>query len=118
MIINRPTNLSATTSSAAFLTRLAQLFPPILVTINNGDRRVKVASKDLVPLLTFLKNHTGAQFSQLIDVTAIDWPERKLRFEVVYSLLSLSTATRIYVSVSVTEGDAIPSVTSIYSSAG
>lgn len=118
MLINRPTNFSSTSSSAAFLTRLAQLFPPILVTVSNGERIIKVASKDLVQLLIFLKNHTGTQFSQLIDITAIDWPERKLRFEVVYSLLSLSSATRIYISVSVAEGEAVPSVTSIYPSAG
>lgn len=118
MAIINSTNFSAPSSSAAFLAHLTQLFPPVLVTVVNGEIRVKVSSKDLPQLLIFLKNHTGTQFSQLIDVTAIDWPERKLRFELVYSLLSLSTATRLYVNVSVAEGEAIPSVTAIYPSAG
>ena len=41
----------------------------------------------LVPLMTFLKNHTNSQFKMLVDVTAVDFPERSERFEVVYFLL-------------------------------
>ena len=116
--LTRPYSTSLPASSTSFLNRLNELFPPVLATVVNGERVVKVAPGDLIALLTFLKTHTGAQFAQLVDVTAIDWPERKNRFEVVYSLLSLCTATRLSVSVAVTEGEAITSATSLYPSAG
>ncbi len=53
-----------------------------------------------------------------MDISAIDHPERKLRFEVVYQLLSITYNQRISVSVSVSEGVAIDSAVSIYPSAG
>jgi NADH-quinone oxidoreductase subunit C len=112
------TTLSSTYLSKTFLDNLIKVFPPILVSTVNGERIIKTTSYDLIPLLCFLKQHTGTQFSQLIDITAIDWPERKNRFEIVYSLLSISTARRLSVSVIVSEGDAVSSVTSLYSSAG
>lgn len=48
----------------------------------------------------------------------MDYPERKLRFEVVYILLSLYTAQRVIVSVSIAEGNSLPSTVQLYSSAG
>ena len=95
------TSIAQTTPSAAsaFLTRLNSLFPSTLVFLLPQERVVKVAPRDLVPLLTFLKNHTGREFTQLVDLTAIDWPERKNRFEIVYCLLSVRTATRLTVSL-------------------
>jgi len=120
MSITSTTSSVQTTSSAAsaFLTRLNNLFPSTLVFLLPQERVVKVAPRDLIPLLTFLKNHTGREFTQLVDLTAIDWPERKNRFEVVYCLLSVRTATRLTVSVSIPEGTSIPSVTTLYPSAG
>lgn len=79
---------------------------------------VKTTPQNLIPLITILKHHTGIEFSQLIDLTAVDWPERKNRFEIVYSLLSITNARRLRVSVSVPEGVSITSVTQVYSSAG
>jgi hypothetical protein len=74
MTITSFTPSSQTTPSAAsaFLTRLNRLFPSTLVFLLPQERVVKVAPRDLVPLLTFLKNHTGREFTQLVDLTAID----------------------------------------------
>jgi NADH:ubiquinone oxidoreductase subunit C len=104
--------------STARLARISRLVPATLTRRSQGERRVKTDRNTLIPLLTVLKSHTGRDFSQLRDITAVDRPERKLRYEVVYSLLSLSTAQRITVLVSVAEGDSIPSVTNLYPSAG
>jgi NADH:ubiquinone oxidoreductase subunit C len=55
---------------------------------------------------------------QLIDLTAVDYPSRKLRFEVIYQFLSITYNQRITISTSVNEGNSLDSITSLYSSAG
>lgn len=105
-------------TSLSFLANLRLLFPSVLTTLVNGERAIKVAPNHLIELRTFLKEHTGTTFSQLRDVTALDAPERKRRFEVSYNLLSLQTAQRLTVVTSVAEGENLPSVVSVYSSAG
>ena len=79
---------------------------------------VKTSPAYLIPLLTFLKLHTATHYRQLRDITAVDQPKRKLRFEVLYQLLSITYNQRLTVSVSVPEGTALTSVTSLFSSAG
>ena len=60
-----------------------------------------VPSWALLPFLTFLKNHTNTQFKMLIDITAVDYPSRSSRFEVVYQLLSIHYNARIRVKTNV-----------------
>jgi NADH-quinone oxidoreductase subunit C len=100
------------------LSKITQLVPATLTGVASGGPFVKAAPSQLIPLLTLLKEHTGREFTQLRDITAVDNPERKHRFEVVYSLLSVRTAQRLSVLVAVVEGESLPSVTSLYSSAG
>ena len=100
------------------LSKINQIIPSSLTGVASGEPFVKVAPATLLPLLSILKNHTGREFNQLRDITATDNPERKHRFEVVYSLLSVRTAQRLAILVSVAEGEPLPSVTSLYSSAG
>ena len=54
----------------------------------------------------------------LIDVCGVDYPEREQRFEVVYNLLSLKQNHRIRVKLSTAEGQPVPSVTGVFTSAG
>jgi NADH:ubiquinone oxidoreductase subunit C len=53
----------------------------------------------LVPLCRFLRDHVNTQFKCLIDVTAVDFPERGERFEVVYHLLSPRWNNRLRIKV-------------------
>ena len=71
----------------------------------------------LLPFLTFLKNHTNTQFKMLIDITAVDYPSRSSRFEVVYQLLSIHYNARIRVKTNVDELTPIESVSSLFPSA-
>jgi NADH/F420H2 dehydrogenase subunit C len=71
----------------------------------------------LIPVLQVLQNHSTTQYKMLIDVTAVDFPARSNRFEVVYHLLSLSQNKRIRVKVELEETSSIESVTSLYPSA-
>jgi len=72
----------------------------------------------LVKLLTFLRDDSNCQFKVLVDVTAVDYPERDERFEVVYNLLSVALNQRIRIKVTTDETAPVPSVTSVFSTAG
>ena len=52
-----------------------------------------------------------------MDITAIDWPGREKRFEIVYHLLSMELNQRIRVKAAVRENELVPSVVSIHPSA-
>lgn len=71
----------------------------------------------LVPLTYFLRDHVNLQFKTMVDITAVDFPERKARFEVVYHLLSPHWNNRIRIKVSVDELTPVPSIMGIYSAA-
>ena len=97
---------------------LKKRFPPIFFYAFQGEYVVKTSPTYIIPLLTFLKIHTEFNYNQLRDITAIDYTKRKLRFEIVYQLLSLTYNQRLIVSTSVSEIDSMESATIIYSSAG
>ena len=71
----------------------------------------------IVPLLTFLRDDENCRFTMLMDVTAVDYPSRIQRFEVVYNLLSLSKNKRIRVKLSVDENTPVPTVSDVFPSA-
>lgn len=77
-----------------------------------------VDPKYLIPFLVFLRDHINTQYKLLIDVTAIDYPSRVLRFEVVYNLLSVQYNARIRIKCSIDEITPLDSSTLVYSSAG
>jgi NADH-quinone oxidoreductase subunit C len=90
-------------------------------------RSWRVASNELtlvtdvahvVALLTFLRDDSRTLFKQCVDITAVDYPDRPDRFEVVYHLLSHTRNQRIRVVLDANASVPIPSVTSIYPSAG
>jgi NADH dehydrogenase (ubiquinone) Fe-S protein 3 len=54
----------------------------------------------------------------LIDITCVDFPTNKKRFQVVYHILSVAYNTRLRLKVYASESDAIPSIEKIYASAG
>jgi NADH/F420H2 dehydrogenase subunit C len=68
--------------------------------------------------LNFLRDNMNTQFKMLMDITAIDYPNRNLRFEVVYNLLSIEYNFRIRVKICIDEVTPLSSITSLYSSAG
>nr|AAQ55457.1 putative NADH dehydrogenase subunit 9 precursor [Chlamydomonas reinhardtii] len=73
--------------------------------------------ESLVPLMVFLRDHTNTQFKCLLDVTAVDFPSRAARFEVVYHLLSPRWNNRIRVKVCVDEVTAVPTLCKVFNTA-
>lgn len=74
--------------------------------------------EDIVKIVSFLRGDGQCDFKQLIDVTAVDYPSRPERFEVVYNLLSMTHNQRIRVKIAASEETLVPSVTQIFSAAG
>ena len=68
-------------------------------------------------MVLFLKNNPNTKFRQLIDITAVDYPESEKRFRLVYLLLSLEYNKRVRIDYSIKENDPINSLTSIYPAA-
>lgn len=68
----------------------------------------------LIPLTTFLKNHTSTQFKACMDVTAADYPNRKNRFDVVYDFLSVRFNSRIRVKTYASEVTPVPSLVELF----
>jgi NADH-quinone oxidoreductase subunit C len=77
---------------------------------------VTVGRANLIAFMTALRD--DCDFAQLVDIAGVDYPERPQRFEVVYMLLNLKKNVRLRVRVVTDEKTPVPSVTSLYSSAG
>ena len=79
---------------------------------------VSVQAKNIAKTLDFLRDDKECNFQTLIDITAVDYPDREQRFEVIYNLLSMRHNHRIRVKVEAGEEDLIPTVTGVFSAAG
>lgn len=78
---------------------------------------LKAQREHIIRVLTYLRDDASCRFSQLVDVTAVDRPARPERFEIVYSLLSISNNTRVRVKVDASEETLVPTVTGVFGSA-
>jgi NADH-quinone oxidoreductase subunit C len=85
--------------------------------IRYGELCLRVERTRLTEVLRFLRDDRQCRFAVLCDVCGVDFPDRPLRFEVVYNLLSLHYNLRIRVKVETDEEQPVPSATGIYSSA-
>lgn len=72
----------------------------------------------IIKCLMFLRDDARCQFKVLIDITAVDYPEREKRFDVVYHLLSPRYNQRIRIKVAMAEDVVIPSCEAVFSAAG
>ena len=86
--------------------------------ISNNEITIATRPKNLISLFEHLKEDTGLNFEMLIDITAVDYPKRNKRFEVVYHLLSLTNKNRLRVKIFVNDDTPLPSLTEMYKGAG
>ncbi len=85
--------------------------------VTHGELTLTVALQYLEGLVEFLKDDASCRFTSLVDITAIDHPERAARFDVVYHFLSMYQNHRIRLKVAVRAEDMVPSIHSIHPSA-
>lgn len=83
-----------------------------------GELNVTVKANRIVDFVEFLKTDAACKFSSLVDLTAVDYPSRADRFDVVYHFLSMYQNHRIRVKAALDEGESMPSITSVHPSAG
>jgi len=85
--------------------------------IRHDQLFINIDSKNLIDVTLFIKNNDNTKFRQLIDITAVDYPENYQRFKIVYLFLSHEFNQRIILSYLISENEVIPSLTSIYPAA-
>ncbi len=78
---------------------------------------VTVTPASLVAFCDYLKTDQTCRFSTLVDITAVDYPARDKRFDVVYHFLSMYQNQRIRVRFAVREDQMVPSLVSVYPAA-
>jgi len=78
---------------------------------------LSINSEDLLDVILLIKTNKDTKFKQLIDITAVDYPENKKRFKIVYLLLSHEFNQRILVSYFINENEKISSLVNIFPSA-
>jgi NADH-quinone oxidoreductase subunit C len=86
--------------------------------IRHGELCCEVEREALPRVLKFLRDDPKCRFSLLCDICGADYPNRPLRFDVVYNLLSMSLNQRIRIKVETDEEQPVPSAVGLYSSAG
>ena len=85
--------------------------------VKHNQLYVTINSEDLLDVILLLKTNKNIKFRQLIDITAVDYPENQKRFKIVYLLLSHEFNQRIILSYFISENEKISSLTKIFPSA-
>ena len=79
-----------------------------------GELTITANAADIVKVMTFLRDDHACEFRSFIDVTAVDWPSREKRFDVVYHLLSPTKNTRVRVKIETDEATPVASIIDVF----
>jgi NADH-quinone oxidoreductase subunit C len=79
-----------------------------------GELTVSANAAAIVQVVTFLRDDPRCQFVAITDVTAVDWPSRERRFDIVYHFLSPTRNVRIRVKVETDEVTPVPSIIGVF----
>jgi NADH-quinone oxidoreductase subunit C len=82
-----------------------------------GELTMHVTQASLASFIDFLKTDPNCRFSTLVDITAVDHPDRDPRFDVVYHFLSMYQNHRVRVKTAVREDDIVTSLVDVHPSA-
>ena len=85
--------------------------------IKHDNIYLSIYHNELIEVITFLKTNNETKFRQLVEITAVDYPENENRFKMVYLLLSHEYNQRIIIDYSIKENEVISSLTSIFPAA-
>jgi len=85
--------------------------------IHHNQIYLNINQEDIIEVVLFLKTNVDIKFRQLIDITAVDYPQNEKRFKMVYLLLSHENNFRIIIDSYVKENEFVPSLTSVFQSA-
>ena len=87
-------------------------------TLNVEEREdhllIEMVPAALVKMIAHLKSKKGYSFNTLIDITAVDYPAKDRRFDVIYHFLSMTENKRCRVTTSIGESEEVPSITAVF----
>ena len=107
--------LDSNTSPLEALAHAAALLPGVQhAAVEQGELVLHAALPSLFAVLATLRDDEQFGFEQLMDLCGVDWPERPMRFDVVYNLLSLSNNHRVRVIAQTDPATPVPSVHAIW----
>ncbi len=78
---------------------------------------ININSSDIIEVISFLKTNNQTKFRQLIDITAVDYPENSKRFKLVYLLLSHEFNLRVILDSFINENEIVPTLIPLFPSA-
>ena len=78
---------------------------------------IEIDIENINKAIIFLKTNEKCKFRQLIEITAVDYPQKENRFKLVYLLLSHEKNQRIIVTSNIKEKKQVESITKIFPSA-
>ena len=86
------------------------------ISINNEDDnyKININPKDLLKVVRVLKDNEKLKFYQLIDLTAVDYPDSLSRFNLIYIFLSIDYNARIILNTFISEDESVDSITSLF----
>jgi NADH-quinone oxidoreductase subunit C len=76
-----------------------------------------VAKEHLVAICQYLKSPSGGAYTLLTDETAVDYPKREKRFDIIYLLYSFERNDRLRLRVVAGEGEKVSSVAGVWATA-
>jgi NADH-quinone oxidoreductase subunit C len=82
--------------------------------IVHGELTVTAKAGDIVRVVKFLRDDPRCEFRSIIDITAVDWPSRENRFDVVYHFLSPTKNARVRIKIEVHEASPVSSIISVF----
>jgi len=82
--------------------------------VARGELTIIANAPDIVKVAKFLRDDDRCEFWSFIDLTAIDWPGRERRFDVVCHLLSPRHNRRIRIKIETDESTPVPSLVEVY----
>jgi NADH-quinone oxidoreductase subunit C len=82
--------------------------------IAHDELTVAATAADIVKVVTFLRDNERCAFINFIDITAVDWPGRERRFDVVYHFLSPVHNQRVCIKIEAGEDTRVPSIIGVF----
>ena len=98
------------------ISKLKSLFSKEEVLDSKNYFEISINKKDILNTVHILKDNKDLLFNQLIDITAVDYPSKDYRFELIYIFLSMTYNKRILIKIYLKENENIESITSLHKS--
>ena len=100
----------------SFKTNLDQALEEAVLRVeeSNDHILVDVVPTAVVKMMAHLKSKKGFSFTTLVDITAVDFPAKEKRFDIVYHFLSMTENKRCRITTSINESEEVSSITSIF----